>query len=105
LLGLTLLREDMSEAVGFAGMPKAPFVHHSFSPRDRPQQVLAELGAYAAAHGWRQEVALSDDTTWVGRKDVHGPNVASLIIHLEGIDGRHTTASEGEAVSVFLDYY
>jgi hypothetical protein len=105
LLGLTLIREDIAGPVGVTEMASGAYVHRWFDPAGRPEQVLAELGAYAAAHGWRQEVGLSSANAWVGAKDLGGPTEGNLIINLERTDGGVAKASEATAVRVSVTYF
>ena len=102
LAGLQLQRSDESAAVGPLGKPQPPAVHHWFLLSDTPQSTLAHLGDLATSSGWQQQVDLSNDTTWIGRKSGASGDVLQLVMRLEKDGTPQPTPESANSVRVSL---
>lgn len=102
LAGLQLQRSDESGAVGPLGKPRPPAVHHWFLLSNTPQSTLAHLGDLATNAGWQQQVDLSNDTTWIGRKSGSGGGDLQLVIRLEKDGTPQPTPESANSVRVSL---
>lgn len=99
--GLTLLYAEEAQPVGVAGKSPGAFVKHWFEPRLDAVAQVADLGSYAAAHGWMQDPTRSNESVWLGSRRTESGS-ATLVVAVEGARGPALREGMDGKVRVFL---